>query len=150
MAEQKIRRYLVENDYVDAVIQLPPNLFFGTQTATCIIVLKKCKTDASILFIDASQEFVHSGNQNKLSDENRRDVLKLYADRADVEHRARLVRNDEVARNDFNLSVSRYVEQKDDREEVDIAKLNAEIAEIVARQEVLRREIDEIIAELNA
>lgn len=149
-AEQKIRRYLVENDYVDAVIQLPSNLFFGTTTATCIIVLKKSKTDASILFIDASQEFVHSENQNKLSDENRRDVLKLYADRADVEYRARLVRNDEVARNDFNLSVSRYVEQKDDREEVDIAKLNAEIAEIVARQEVLRREIDEIIAELNA
>lgn len=147
-AEQKIRKYLVENNYVDAVIQLPPDLFFGTTIATCIIVLKKSKRDNKILFIDASAEFVRKGNKNKLSEENRAKILDAYIARTDVEHFTSLTDNKTVAENEYNISISNYVDGEDTREEVDITELNKEIAKIVARQQELRAAIDEIVADI--
>ncbi|MEJ5304008.1 MAG: type I restriction-modification system subunit M [Bacteroidales bacterium] len=147
-AEQKIRKYLVDNNYVDCVIQLPPDLFFGTTIATCILVLKKNKRDNHLLFIDASEEFVRSGNKNKLTEGNIAKIMGAYTERTDVEHFARLVHNDEIGKNDYNMAVSGYVARKEEREEVDIDKLNAEITEIVARQQKLRAAIDEIVRTL--
>ena len=147
-AEQKIRKYLIDNNYIDTVIQLPANLFFGVGIATCIIVLKKSKQDNATLFIDASGEFIHEGNKNKLSDANIARILEAFVARKDDAHFARLVENDKIAENDYNISVSSYVEQPDMREEVDIEALNMRIAEIVARQNVLRTAIDAIVATL--
>ena len=147
-AERKIRKYLVDNNYVDTVIQLPPDLFFGTTIATCIIVLKKSKTDNAVLFIDASAEFVRAGNKNKLTGANQEKILDAFTAREDVEHFARLVPSAEIAGNDYNIAVSSYVEQEDTREPVDIVALNAEIAAIVARQAELRTQIDAIVADL--
>jgi type I restriction enzyme M protein len=149
-AEQKIRKYLIDNNYIDAVIQLPPDLFFGTTIATCIMVLKKSKKDNSTLFIDASAEFVREGNKNKLSEQNREKILNTFKDRNDIPHFAKLVTNQTIAENDYNIAVSTYVAQKDDREEVDIKKLNAEIEQIVARQAELRKAIDEIVKDLES
>jgi type I restriction enzyme M protein len=147
-AEQKIRRYLVDNNYVDAVIQLPPDLFFGTTIATCIVVLKKSKADNATLFVDASAEFVRQGNKNKLSEANREKILDAFVARADADHFATLVENDVIAENGYSIAVSSYVEADDTREAVDIEELNAEIARIVGRQAELRREIDAIVADL--
>lgn len=147
-AEQKIRKYLIDNNYIDTIIQLPANLFFGVGIATCIIVLKKSKKDNATLFIDASGEFIHEGNKNKLSDANIARILEAFVARKDDAHFARLVENDKIAENDYNISVSSYVEQPDMREEVDIEALNMRIAEIVARQNVLRTAIDAIVATL--
>jgi type I restriction enzyme M protein len=147
-AEAKIRKYLIDNNYVDAVIQLPPDLFFGTTIATCIIVLKKSKADNSILFIDASAEFVHMGNKNKLSAANQQRVLDAFAGREDIDHFARLVSNTEIADNGYNIGVSSYLEPEDTREVIDIDSLNTKIAEIVARQSKLRTQIDTLVAEL--
>ena len=147
-AEQKIRKYLIDNNYVDTVIQLPANLFFGVGIATCIIVLKKSKKDNATLFIDASNEFVHEGNKNKLSDANIERILAAFVARTDDDHFARLVENGKIAENDYNISVSSYVEQPDTREVIDIDELNERIAGIVARQHVLRTAIDAIVATL--
>lgn len=147
-AEQKIRKYLIDNNYVDAVIQLPPDLFFGTTIATCIIVLKKSKRDNSVLFIDASSEFAHVGTKNKLTEANQRAVLDAYAGRQDTDHITRLVPNEDVAANNYNIAVSSYVEQEDTREVIDIAELNAEIERIVGRQQELRLAIDALVADL--
>ncbi|MDD3946088.1 MAG: type I restriction-modification system subunit M, partial [Bacteroidales bacterium] len=147
-AEQKIRKYLVDNNYIDTVIQLPPDLFFGTTIATCIIVLKKSKKDNSILFIDASAEFVHLGNKNKLAEANRKKILDAFIRRTGTDYFARLVPNSEVAANDYNIAVSSYVEQENTTEEVNIEELNAHIAEIVTRQNELRAAIDEIVSDL--
>ena len=147
-AEKKIRQYLIDSNFVDAVIQLPDNLFFGTSIATCIMVLKKSKADTTTLFIDASKKCVKVTNNNKLTQENIEHILQMYTDRADVAYTVRLVQGKEIAAEDYNLSVSTYVEPEDTREIIDIAALNAEIHEIVAREEVLRREIDKIIAEI--
>lgn len=147
-AEAKIRQYLIDNNYVDAVIQLPPDLFFGTTIATCIVVLKKSKADNSTLFIDASAEFTRQGNKNKLALEHRTKVLDTFTARKSVPHFARLVDNSEIAENGYNISVSSYVEQVDNRQAVDITALNAEIAAIVERQANLRSAIDAIVADL--
>ncbi len=147
-AEQKIRQYLIDNNYIDAVIQLPPDLFFGTTIATCILVLKKSKRDNATLFIDASGEFVRSGNKNRLADEHRQKILDAFTARTDVPRFARRVDNCQIAENGYNLSVSGYIEQEDGREAVDIRSLNAEIARIVARQAKLREQIDAIVADL--
>lgn len=147
-AEKKIRKYLVDNNYVDAVIQLPSDLFFGTTIATCIIVLKKSKCDNSVLFVDASAEFKRVGNKNTLTPENQDNIVGWLTAREDVEYIARLVPSDEINEGDYNLAVSRYVEAEDTREAVDIKKLNAEIARIVARQAELRASIDAIVADL--
>lgn len=134
--------------YIDTVIQLPPDLFFGTTIATCVIVLKKSKHDNATVFIDASTEFVRSGNKNKLSESNQRRVLDAFTARRDVAHFARLVENGDIAANGYNIAVSSYVEQADTREAVDIRELNSEIARIVARQAELRVAIDVIVADL--
>lgn len=147
-AEQKIRKYLVDNNYIDTIIQLPANLFFGVGIATCIIVLKKSKTDNKTLFINASAQFVKAGNKNKLTEENRLAILNAFKERKDNPYFAALVDNADVAANDYNLSVTSYVAQEDTRELVDITALNAEIAELVERQNQLRTEIDAIVAEL--
>ena len=147
-AEQKIRRYMVDNNFVDCVIQLPSNLFFGTTIATCIMVLKKGKSDNKVLFIDATNECIKVTNNNKLTQDNIRRIVDTFAGREEIAHFAHLANYDEIAQNDYNLSVSTYVEAEDTREKIDIVKLNAEIREIVAREQVLRDEIDKIIAEI--
>lgn len=147
-AEGKIRKYLVDNNYVDTVIQLPPDLFFGTTIATCIIVLKKSKRDNKTLFIDASAEFVRGGNKNKLSETNRLKILETFSTRKDAEYFAKLVDNKTVAENDYNIAVSSYVTAEDTREVVDITMLNAKISKIVARQNELRIAIDEIVQDI--
>ena len=147
-AEQKIRRYLVTNNYVDTIIQLPSNLFFGTSIATCIIVLKKNKPDNRICFIDASQEFGHEGNKNMLTPDNITHIYNVHRDKREEEGYSHTVTIGDVEAQDFNLSVATYVERPDNREHIDIAKLNARIARIVERENELRRDIDSIIAEL--
>lgn len=147
-AEQKIRKYLIDNNYVDCVIQLPDNLFFGTSIATCIMVLKKSKSENSTLFIDASKECVKVTNSNKLTQKNMDTIIDAYTNRKDHDHFAVLVPNSDIAAQDYNLSVSTYVEQKDTREVVDIKVLNEEIEAIVAREQILRDEIAKIIAEI--
>jgi len=147
-AEQKIRKYLIDNNYIYAVIQLPPDLFFGTTIATCIIILKKSKTDNKTLFIDASAEFVRGGNKNKLSEENRTRILEAYTHREDSEYFAQLVSNRAIGENDYNIAVLSYVEQEDTREVVNITELNQEIAQIVSKQNELRISIDAIVADI--
>jgi type I restriction enzyme M protein len=147
-AEMKIRKYLVDNNYVDTVIQLPANLFFGVSIATCIIVLKKSKRENKTLFINASELFVHEGNKNKLSPENIAAIVDEFADRREVKHFSALVDNRVIAENGYNLSVSSYVEAEDTRPQTDITELNERIARIVERESLLRSEIDAIIAEL--
>ena len=147
-AEQKIRKYLIDNNFIDCIIQLPSNLFFGTSIATCIMVLKKNKTDNKVLFIDATNECIKVTNNNKLTPENIDNIVNAFTSREDKEHFCRLAAYDEIAENDYNLSVSTYVEQEDTREVIDIKELNRQISEIVAREQVLRDEIDKIIAEI--
>ena len=147
-AEQKIRKYLIDNNFIDCVIQLPANLFFGTSIATCIMVLKRGKADNKMLFIDASNECIKVTNNNKLTPENIARIVDTFAQRAEIKHFSHLADYSEIAENDYKLSVSTYVEAEDTREKVDIKKLNAEIAEIVAREATLREAIDAIIAEI--
>ena len=147
-AEQKIRKYLIDNNFVDCVIQLPSNLFFGASIATCIMVLKKSRTDSKVLFMDATNECIKVTNNNKLTEANKDRIVDTYAHRRETAYFSRLADYEEIAANGYNLSVSSYVEAEDKREKVDIIKLNAEIAEIVAREDALRKEIDRIIGEI--
>ncbi len=147
-AEQKIRKYLITNNFVDCVIQLPSNLFFGTSIATCIMVLKKGKSDSDVLFIDATKECIKVTNNNKLTQDNISRIVAAYDGKEETAHFSHLASFDEIEQNDYNLSVSTYVEAEDTREEVDIVKLNAEIEEIVRREDELRAAIREIIAEI--
>ena len=148
-AEKKIRQYLIDNNFIDCIIQLPSNLFFGTSIATCIMVMKKNKTDNKTLFVDATGECVKVTNNNKLTEQNIERIVDAFSRREDVEYFTHLASYDEIKENDYNLSVSTYVEPKDTREKIDIEKLNAEIAEIVAREQVLRDEIDKIVEEIS-
>lgn len=147
-AEQKIRQYLIDNNYIECIIQLPDNLFFGTSIATCIMVLSKSKSENKTLFIDASRECVKVTNSNKLTDDNIDSIVKMFTDKKDVDYTARLVDRYEIAKNEYNLSVSTYVAKEDKSEKIDIAELNKQIDEIVAREEILRNEIKKIIAEI--
>ena len=147
-AEQKIRKYLIDNNFVDAVIQMPDNLFYGTSIATCLLILKRNRPDDKVAFIDASRECVKVTNANKLTEENIQTIYRYFMDRQDVEYTVKMVGAEQIASENYNLSVSTYVEKQDTREKVDIVKLNAEIKEIVAREQVLRDEIDKIIAEI--
>ena len=147
-AEQKIRKYLVDNNYVDCVIQLPSNLFYGTSIATCIMVLKKSKPDNRTLFLDATKECIKVTNNNKLTPENIDRIVDTFAQRREEAHFSHLAGYEEIVENDYNLSVSTYVEAEDTREKIDIVQLNAEIAQIVAREDALRAEIDKIIGEI--
>jgi type I restriction enzyme M protein len=147
-AEAKIRKYLIDNNYVDAIIQLPADLFFGTTIGTCIMVLKKSKSENKTLFIDASKEFVRGGNKNKLSNDNRKKILETFTNRQDIQYFAKLVDNQAIADNDYNIAVSSYVIAEDTREVINIDELNAEIEKIVTRQSQLRTEIDKIVKEI--
>ena len=147
-AEQKIRQYLVDNNFIDCIIQLPSNLFFGTSIATCVMVMKRGKSDNKILFIDAGDEFVKVTNNNRLTPDNIANIVGAFAARSDKKYFCKLVPYEDVKAQNYNLSVSTYVEQEDKREKIDIVKLNAEIQRIVAREQVLRNEIDKIIADI--
>lgn len=147
-AEQKIRKYLIDNNFVDCIIQLPDNLFFGTSIATCIMVLKKNKKDNNTLFIDATKECIKVTNNNQLTEQNINNIIKIFKNRKDVEYIAKLVSNKEIVENDYNLSVSTYVEKEDTREKIDIVELNKKIDEIVAKEQELRDAINKIISEI--
>ena len=147
-AEKKIRKYLIDNNFIDCIIQLPGNLFFGTSIATCIMVMKKGKKDNKVLFIDASNEYKKATNNNVLEDKNIDKIVAAFTGREEQEHFAHLATYDEIKGNDYNLSVSTYVEPVDTREKIDINKLNAEIADIVKREDELRKSIDQIVAEI--
>ena len=147
-AVQKIRKYLIDNNFIDCIIHLPSNLFYGTSISTCIMVMKKNKIENSTLFIDASREFVKVTNKNKLSQTNIENILRLFIERRNVDYVSKVVPNSEIEAQEYNLSVSTYVEQEDTREFIDIAELNKEITEIVAHESHLRTEIDKIIAEI--
>lgn len=147
-AEKKIRQYLIDNNFIDCIIQLPANLFFGASIATCIMVLKKSKPGNEVLFIDATEQCVKVTNNNKLTDDNIDTIVAAFTARKDKKHFSKVVPNSDIAAQDYNLSVSTYVEQEDKREKVDIKVLNAKISKIVAREQALRDEIDKIIAEI--
>ena len=149
-AEQKIRQYMIDNNFVDAVIQLPSDLFFGTSIATCVLVLKKNKSDNNILFVDASEEFVRNTNKNKLSDENINNIVNLLKDRVSVENKAYLAAYDEIKENDYNISVNSYLKTNTGEVEIDIEEVNKKLAEIVPRQQQIRNELEEIIRELES
>lgn len=147
-AEKKIRQYLIDNNYVDCIIQLPDNLFYGTSIATCIMVLKKSKASNDTLFIDASKECVKVTNNNKLTQENIARIISIFTERKDLQYVAKLVPNQKIKDNEYNLSVSQYVEQEDTREVIDIKQLNEELEKIVARENELRNQINQIISSI--
>lgn len=147
-AEQKIRQYLIDNNYVETVISLAPNLFFGTTIAVNILVLSKHKTDTHVQFIDASGLFKKETNNNVLTDEQIADIMQVFDSKADADYLAKSVTAEAIATNDYNLSVSSYVAAKDTREIVNITELNAELKTTVARIEQLRTDIDAIVAEI--
>ena len=147
-AEQKIRQYMIDNNFVDTIIQLPLDLFFGTSIATCILVLKKNKSDNNILFVDASEEFVRNTNKNKLSEENINNIINLLKDRKSVENKSYLATYDEVKENDYNISVNSYLKSNNEDNVIDIEEVNKKLTEIVPRQQQIRTELDEIIKEL--
>ena len=149
-AEQKIRQYLMDNNYVETVISLAPNLFYGTTIAVNILVLSKHKTDTTTQFIDASALFKKETNNNVLLDAHIDQIIAVFDSKANVDHFALSVPFEQVAANDFNLSVSSYVEAKDNREVVDIGELNAELKTTVGKIDQLRKEIDAIVAEIEA
>lgn len=147
-AEQKIRKYMIDNNFVDTVIQLPSDLFFGTSIATCILVLKKNKLDNNILFVDASNEFIRNTNKNKLSDKNINNIISLLKDRKSVENKSYLATYEEIKDNDYNISVNSYLRANTEDKKIDINEVNRKLAEIVPRQQQIREELEEIIKEL--
>lgn len=151
-AEQKIRKYLIKENFIDAIIQLPSNLFLNVTISVDIMILKKNKTDNNTLFVDASGEFIKVTKNNRLSDANIARIVNAVKTRKDEKYFSHLVSNEEIGseKNNYNLSVSTYVEQKDTREKIDINALNAQISEIVKKENDLRKEIDKIIAEIGA
>ncbi|MDD7766586.1 MULTISPECIES: type I restriction-modification system subunit M [Anaerococcus] len=148
-AEKTIRQYLVDNNFIDCIIQLPENLFFGTSIATCILVMAKNKTENKILFIDASKEFKKETNNNILEEENIENIVEEFRNRKEKEYFSRYVDRTEIEENDYNLSVSTYVEKEDTREKIDIKVLNKQIEENVKKINELRASIDEIVRELS-
>lgn len=147
-AEQKIRQYLIDNNFVETVISLAPNLFFGTTIAVNILVLSKHKTDNLTQFIDASSLFKKETNNNTLTDDHIARIMEVFDSKANVDHFAKSIDSDAIVKNDYNLSVSSYVEAKDTREVINIATLNAELKTTVARIDQLRKDIDAIVAEI--
>lgn len=147
-AEQKIRQYLVDNNFVDSIIQLPFNIFSNTDISTCILILSKSKPDNNILFIDASNEFIRVKNNNELSNQNIENILSIYSNRESKKHISNLVPNVEIEKNSYNLSVSSYVEKKSENEKINISELNEKIKKVVERNRQLRDEIDSIISSL--
>ena len=146
----KIRQYLVEHNYVETIISLAPNLFYGTSIAVNIIVLSKNKPDSSVQFIDASELFKKETSNNILTDEHIATIIQAFDSKQDVEHFAKSIEKQAIIDNEYNLAVSSYVETKDTREIIDIKKLNAEITEIVTKIDQLRYQIDAIVAEIES
>ena len=147
--ERTIRHWLIENNYVDTVIQLPANLFFGVSIATCIIVLRKgTRPDNRVFFIDASKEFVKNGNKNRLAQENQVRIFNVFQKREEVQYFSKLVSIEDILENDANLSVSSYVEQEDTREVIDIDEVNGKLEKLVAEGAELNKKIENIIKEL--
>lgn len=151
-AEQKIRKYLVDNNFVETVIALPPNLFYGTSIAVNILVLSKHKMNATTQFINASGEdfFKKETNNNILLPEHIERIVGIFGNKDEVDHVATSVDNYTIAENDYNLSVGTYVEAEDTREVIDIVKLNEEVAQTVRRIDALRADINKIIKEIEA
>jgi type I restriction enzyme M protein len=147
-AEKKIRQYLIDNNYVESVISLAPKLFYGTSIAVNILVLSKHKEDSKTQFIDASKLYKKATNTNLLEPEHIDKIIEAFDSKADIEHFARSVEAQEIADNDYNLSVSAYVEPEDTREKIDITKLNAELKSTVEKIDQLRAQIDNIVAEI--
>ena len=147
-AEQKIRQYMIDNNFVDTVIQLPSDLFFGTSIATCILVLKKNKVDNNILFVDASEECVRNTNKNKLSDDNINNIVNLLKDRKSIENKSYLATYDEVKENDYNIAVNTYLKSHASDNNIDIEAVNKKLSEVVPKQQQIRKELEEIIKEL--
>lgn len=147
-AEQKIRKYLIDNNFVDCIIQLPANLFFGANIATCIMVMKKNKFDEKVLFIDATSECIKVTNNNKLTTNNIDNIVKVFTDRVDLAHVSYLASYEEVKENDYNLSPSTYVEALDNREAIDIDELNADIDAITTQEDKLRTIVQQIVEEM--
>ena len=147
-AEQKIRQYMIDNNFVDTVIQLPINLFFGTSIATCILVLKKNKQDNNILFIDASDEFENSSNKNKLSETNIKNIIKLVKDRKSEDKKAYLASYDEIKNNNYNISISSYIKKKVEEKIINIHEVNQKLEKLFEEEENLKEEIDKIISEI--
>lgn len=147
-AEQKIRQYMIDNNFVDTVIQLPSDLFFGTSIATCILVLKKNKSDNNILFVDASNEFIRNTNKNKLSTENINNIIILLKERKSVENKSYLATYEEIKDNDYNISVNSYLRANTEDKKIDINEVNRKLAEIVPRQQQIREELEKTIKEL--
>lgn len=147
-AEQKIRKYMIDNNFVDTIIQLPSDLFFGTSIATCILVLKKNKSDNNILFVDASNEYVRNTNKNKLSDENINNIINLLKERKSVDNKSYLATYEEIKDNDYNISVNSYLKTSIEDNTIDIEEVNRKLAEIVPRQQKIREELEKIIKEL--
>ena len=150
-AEQKIRKYLVDNNFIETIISVAPNLFYGTSIAVTLLVLSKKKTENKIQFIDASGEdfFKKVTNNNMLEDSHIEKIMQLFDSKEDAEHVAISIDNTKIAENDYNLSVSSYIEAKDNREKVDISVLNEEITQTVEKINRLRADIDLIISEIN-
>ena len=145
-AEKQIREYLIQNNHVDTVIQLPANLFFGVGIATCIIVLKReMKKDGNVLFINASNEYVKSGNKNLLKQQNMDKIVDAYINRKDEQYFCKLASNENILANDCNLSVSSYVEAEDTREKIDIKAVNNKLIEIVNKVEDYRKEVNSFV-----
>lgn len=147
-AEQKIRRYLIENNFIDCVIQLPANLFFGTTIATCIMVLKRGKKDNKTLFIDATNECIKVTNNNKLTNDNIDRIVEIYTNRESIDHISYLASFEEIEEKDFNLLISSYVVAEDKKKDVDIEKINTRVAELTKKVNMLRLEVDDIVAEI--
>ncbi len=144
-AEQKIRKYLIDNNFIDCIIQLPANLFFGTTIATCIMVLKKGKTDNKVLFIDATEECKKITNSNQLAPENIKRIVGVYAEREEIEHFSTLASYDSIVENDYNISVSSFVKKEEEIESVDIDELNKSIAMTESQIDKLRAAVNEIV-----
>ena len=148
-AEQKIRQYLVDNNFVDSVILLPENIFFGTSISTCILVLKKNRTRKSIFFVDASKQFIKDSKKNKLSDENINNILLIYNDMKDIKNVARNVDAKEIKNNNYSLAVSNYVKNESTKPKINIFELNQKIKNIVHKENSLRENIDSIVQDLS-
>jgi type I restriction enzyme M protein len=147
-AEQKIRKYLIDNNFIDCIIQLPQDLFFGTTIATCIMVLKKNKKENKVLFIDATEMFERKDATNKLTKNNIDQILELFTKRKNVEYKCKLVDFQEIASNDYKLSVSKYVQKLEIKEVIDIKQLNNKIRKVVIKEDELRKQIEKIINEV--
>lgn len=143
--EQKIRKYLIDNNFIDSIIQLPSSLFSNTNISTCILILSKNKLDNNVLFIDASNEFIRAKNINELSDQNIENILSIYSNRESKKHVSNLVPNVEIEKNSYNLSVNSYVEKKSENKKINIYELNEQIKKVVERNRKLREELDNLI-----